>query len=90
VWARLTNKNPRYPKIPDPPKAQNSPTQDTTSTEVAQTTNWAGLIITGVSLTTFIVLWTCGGYFTPNKQLLLTGTLLLLYRWAKEIKTSWS
>lgn len=49
----------------------------------------AGTLITAVTMTLLVVLWLFDGCLAPNLLFLTTTALLFLYRWAKEMKTSW-
>lgn len=71
------NEKPLYPAI-----------KDSTMTDSVQASNWAGFFITLVGLALVSVLWLLSEYLGPNWLLLVTGVVLLLYRWAKEVRTT--
>lgn len=70
-------KKPRYPVI-----------KDSKMTDEEQKINWTGFLITLGTLTLFVVLWVFAKCLTPNALFLSTTVFLLVYRWAKEIRTS--
>ena len=78
AWSRVTNKDgsrsPRYPVFDKPGKPQD--------------VNWPGFWITLTGTVIMSVLWLARDCFTPNEILIATIVVLLLYRWAKEIRTS--
>jgi hypothetical protein len=51
--------------------------------------NWIGLSITLGGLLVLGVLWLVAGYFDSTLLFPETTAVLLMYRWAKEIRTSW-
>lgn len=53
-----------------------------------QPTNFVGFLITVVSMVVIVVLHLLGSCFTPNHLFLGTIAFLLVYRWAKEIRTT--
>jgi hypothetical protein len=63
--------------------------RDSKMTNEKQRVNLAGFLITVGSMTLLVVLWMFADCFTPNQLFLGTATLLLVYRWAKETRTSW-
>jgi hypothetical protein len=54
-----------------------------------QKVSLAGILITAITMTLLVVLWLLDECLTPNLLFLTTTALLLLYRWAKETRTSW-
>ncbi len=85
VWmtkARATDpdgrKKPLYPAV-----------KDSTVTEKAHPSNWRGFGITISCLGFFAVLWLLTRYFGPNVLFVATTGALLIYRWAKEVRTTW-
>jgi hypothetical protein len=53
-----------------------------------QRVNWSGFCITLVSLGLIFLLWIVDGCFPPKREFLATAAVLLLYRWVKEVRTS--
>src|ERR1019366_1565301 len=82
AWAITTGadgkEKPLYPVV-----------RDSKMTNEKQRVNLAGFLITVGSMTLLVVLWMFANCFTPNQLFLGTATLLLVYRWAKETRTSW-
>lgn len=68
------NLTPRYP---DP------------ATNQKQRINSWGIGITGVSLVSFFLLERYADHFNPFHLFLSTAALLIVYRWSKEVRTSW-
>jgi hypothetical protein len=54
-----------------------------------QPINWRGFSITLSGLGLIVLTWCVHDCFPPNGAFLAIVTLLLLYRWAKEVRTSW-
>lgn len=48
-----------------------------------------GILVTAVVMTLFVALWLLSDCVAPNVLFLTTAAFLLLYRWAKETRTSW-
>jgi hypothetical protein len=74
---------PKYPKI-----------EEEKMTGEPQQRNWVGTAVTGVFLATFIVLWLFADNNTlspaESTWLLVMATIaLFLYRFAKEVRSSW-
>ena len=69
---------PKYPLL-----------KDGKMTEEQQRADWVGLSISFVTLAIFVVVRLSINWFSPRFLLLVTTTLLLGYRWAKETRTSW-
>jgi hypothetical protein len=57
-------------------------------TDKKQQFNWIGFFITAASLGVVILLWSVVDCFPPRREYFAVVTLLLLYRWAKEVRTS--
>jgi len=72
------NKKPRYPVV-----------KDKKMTAIEQPVNWLGSLITLVSMVALVVLWCLSDCLTPMPLFLTTTAVLLMYRWLKEIRTSW-
>jgi len=72
------NTKPLYPKI-----------VDSKMTEEAHQVNWLGFSITVGSLLLLALIWFLANCITFKVSLLATIVLLLLYRWAKEVRTSY-
>jgi hypothetical protein len=70
-------KKPLYPVV-----------KDSVMTNEEQKINWVGFYITAGSLGLFVVVWFLADRFKPNLLFLATTAILLVYRWAKEIRTS--
>jgi hypothetical protein len=79
IWiARAkANGSPRYPKIESLPAAN------------WQEVNWAGLMISTAFFAALLLLWYVADCCGPNTLLAITIGVLLSYRFAKEIRTSW-
>jgi hypothetical protein len=58
-------------------------------TDKEQSINWPGLSITVGGLGLVVLLSLFAACLTPDGEFVATITLLLLYRWAKEMRTSW-
>jgi hypothetical protein len=71
-------KKPRYPAVKD-----NQMTND------KQRPDWPGFLISASVLVFLAVLWLIVGCFGPNSVFPILTFLLLGYRWAKEVRTSW-
>lgn len=69
---------PRYPEVN--PK-------DNKMTHAPKATDWIGFAISAVTLS-LLTLFRFGSRLSPNELLPCIAALLLLYRWAKEIRTS--
>jgi hypothetical protein len=87
IWMSLAEtkderdqKKPLYPMLSNP--------KDPKMTDQPQNVNWMGFGITFGSLGLVALIWMFRDCITPNRQLLAAFALLLLYRWAKEIRTS--
>lgn len=80
VWIATakTGNVPRYPKI----KSSNM-------TQEQQDVNVAGTLISGIGLLFVFILWWRSDCLGPNILLIITTVVLLAYRLAKEIRTSW-
>ena len=72
------SKKPLYPVV-----------EESKMTAKEQRVNWWGLLITVGSLGLVVLLSLLGDCLTPSRVLLATTALLLLYRWTKEMRTSW-
>jgi len=72
-----SEKKPLYPEI------INSQMSDK-----EQPINWRGFLITLGSLGLIVLLWFVHNCFPPKGEFLAIVALLLLYRWAKEVRTS--
>jgi hypothetical protein len=72
------SKKPLYPVV-----------EDSKMTTKEQPVNRAGLVITVFALAVAVVLWSLRERLTPTLLFLTTTALLLVYRLAKEIRTSW-
>jgi len=70
---------PRYPEVD----------KENKMTVRAKTVDWTGFLITMVSTIVMLALWSARFCFSPNTLFILTIVLLLVYRWAKEMRTSW-
>jgi hypothetical protein len=82
LWEAYSKKGdgkPRYGLVKD----------DKVSTDERQRANWAGLVITVVFLGALFVDWLLSACFDPFWILCVLAVLLLLYRWIKEIRTTW-
>jgi hypothetical protein len=85
IWmAKATKKELDGGKTPLYPKVENS-----VKTTKCQSVNWIGFAITTCGLAVLAFLWRVAGCLTSNELFFSTTFLLLLYRWAKEIRTSW-
>lgn len=71
-------RKPKYPAL-----------KDEKPTDEPQVPDWAGLLISGSSLLAFVVLWLIVDCASPIWLLFAATALLLVYRWAKEVRTSW-
>ena len=71
-------KKPRYPAVQGSQMPKNK-----------QSADWQGFWISASVLVIFVVLWLIIGCFDPNTVFPILTLLLLGYRWAKEIRTSW-
>jgi hypothetical protein len=69
---------PRYPRL-----------KGSEMTAEEQRTDWAGFSITAVTFVIYIVLWWKSDLLIPNGLFLISFTLLIAYRVAKETRTSW-
>jgi len=81
IWmARSMTKGstPRYPQVVDGKMS-----------EGAQPADWVGFFISTSVLAVFAVLWCRANVFDPQGLFVLVVLLLLTYRMAKEIRTSW-
>jgi hypothetical protein len=72
------SKKPLYPVV-----------EESKMTTEEQRVNWWGLLITVLSLGLVVLLWRFADCLTPYESFVATTVLLFLYRWAKEIRTSW-
>jgi hypothetical protein len=72
---------PRYPEITN--------SKDPKMTDKAQTINWRGFLITIGSTGLLLFVWSLRCRLSPNWRFFIVTALLLLYRWAKEMRTSW-
>lgn len=80
----LGNRKPKYPAVNENEK----------QTEKEQRADWAGLLISTVSLALLGGLWWFTEVASLNESnaswcLVIATVLLLAYRWAKEVRTSW-
>jgi len=57
-------------------------------TDDEQAINWVGFLITAGGLLALLGLWLLADWMTPNYLFLTTATFLLIYRWAKDLRTS--
>lgn len=63
--------------------------RDKISTVEWQQANWAGFVITVCFLGALLVEWLVSACFDPLWVLCALAVFLLLYRWIKEIRTTW-
>jgi chromate transport protein ChrA len=75
---------PLYPKVKfDPQEGKSVKTKDW------QDADWWGLAISSFFLLVLFYLWWTTDCLIPNAVLIVTTVLLLLYRWMKEVRTTW-
>jgi hypothetical protein len=82
VWiaAASTNDNrPLYPKLDG----------DSKMTDQWQEVNTKGTLVSVISFALLLVLWLFSDCFSANALFFIDAAVLLAYRWAKEIRTSW-
>ena len=72
------NAKPLYPVV-----------QDSAMTNKVQAINWVGFGVTLGSLAFLVVVWLFAGCFNPDLLFFVITAVLLLYRWAKEVRTTW-
>jgi hypothetical protein len=77
---KYDNGKPRYPEVN--PK-------DWTMTNKDQAINWWGIGVTAVCLLFLGILCLLSNRLNPCQLFLATTVLLLVYRWSKEVRTSW-
>jgi len=78
---RDKKKKPRYPEV--------SNSKDPQMTEKEQTPNWSGFGISVGGLTLLVLFWLLRNCLTPIGVFFAITALLLVYRWVKEMRTSW-
>lgn len=72
---------PRYPDV--------SKSKEPEMTNQEQRPNWWGLLISFGGLGLLVLFWLLRDCLTPQGEFLGTTAWLLLYRWFKEMRTSW-
>jgi hypothetical protein len=83
IWMAKTKGDdgkPRYPEVD---------AKTWTKTDGEQAVNWWGMGITTICLSLSGVLWFFAPCPNPYQLFLSTAALLLVYRWSKEVRTSW-
>jgi hypothetical protein len=88
IWT-ATAKNPatgkpRYTKVEFDPA-----TGKPAVTATPQTVDWPGFWITFWFFVAFVTLWQIAGCYRPEAVFIIATALLVLYRWVKEIRTTW-